>query len=220
MYAFHKLTNAAGPNTVSYVNSDVLTAVFFSTTALNLTPETASTSLLQNTSGGTVCSGTCDVGIGWEYLTLGSTQYGTLNGISAAGFGIFGQSNFGGPSTNLDGADYGILPSNYPGGLGTHINASPLANNFSTFTLQVPQGFSLAEIDRVVFQYGTALTEQSLPGEFVPEPGTVGAFLGGVLRRSGPLQTSPPLQQQCLTFFLSTVAQAPTPAAPELRPAR
>jgi hypothetical protein len=175
-------TNAAGTNSNKYANPDVLTAVFFGTTGLTLTPVSATAPETVDNTGAPVCStGTCDVGTGWEYAT-GFSQYGTMNGISAAGFGIFGNSNFGLPSMNVDGVDYGILPSNYPGTLGTSVNGSPFEVSSVNFTLTVQPGFTLASIDRVVFQYGSALNEDSFVGvRFAPEPSALLLLTGGLI---------------------------------------
>jgi hypothetical protein len=163
----------------------VLTAVFFGT--VNLTGWTANSATAPKTvdqNGNTVCSSSCNVNVGWEFLS-GISQYGAKNGIGAAGFNIFGQSNFGGTSTNIDGIDYGIVSSSFPTPT-TNVNNGPLEKNSVTFDFTVPATFSLTtSIDpsSITFQFGTALSDASTGGTVTttavtPEVGTF--FLAGL----------------------------------------
>jgi len=121
---------------------------------------------------------------GWEYLNLSNDIYGKSSGISAVGFGIFGQSNFSSNHNNLQGISYGLLSkgdktSTTNGGLKNGTN-DPLYKNSLVFTFLTHNGFSLAQLgETVVFQYGSSLSETHVtaydpdPPVATPEPGTM-----------------------------------------------
>ena len=175
------LTNTSAADVL--VPADVLTGVFFDTTH-GLTPVSAALN------GSTVFYGSIqnNVGEGWVYGHPVSAQ-GMNSGISAAGLGIFGDTNFfySPPVTPLDGIDYGILSAgdNSATGNGGVTGGGPLIKNAITFTLSAAAGFDLSELgDSVVFQYGTATTEPTFNGTFqtvtAPVPPTFVLALCGI----------------------------------------
>jgi hypothetical protein len=159
------------------VPGDVLMAVLFNTTSV-LTPVSASLN------GSTVyyASIVGNVGEGWEYKS-GISAQGMNSGISGSGLGGTFDSaspNFFSPAQPpLDGVNYGILSAgdNSATGNGGVTGGGPLIKNSIEFTLTAAAGFSLSELgDKVVFQYGTNLTEPSFDGTVdgtVPEPASV-----------------------------------------------
>ncbi len=193
------LTNTSAADVL--VPADVLTAVFFDIAGVGaLTPNaatlTAGSTVLFDSEGqppGGVVGGE------WAYLSgLVGAPGGATRGISSAGFGLFGPGDrFPGP--NLDGPDspnglnYGLLSAgddpttgNTPVTGGSPGNEVPLIKNsatFELFDLELPPDFSLTQIGNVHFQYGTALSEPSLPPpppQTTPEPGSL-ALLGAAL---------------------------------------
>jgi len=175
-----QVSNTAANGGQRYVDSDVLTAVFFSSQPQSLTPVAATAPQTVDAAGNTLCAGACDVGSHWQYATLNSTPYGLMNGISAALFGVFLQGNFTNIPAKLGGSGYGIVPVSYPGSSGTFLEDSPYDKGSTAFTLLVPQTFTLGNIDRVVFQWGTLFSDPAAEGGFfagpfqdeAPEPGT------------------------------------------------
>jgi hypothetical protein len=155
-------------------DTNILLAVFFDTTHA-LTPVSAALN-----SGSVAYGSFTNVGDGWEYLS-GISAHGKNSGIGAAGYGVFGQSNFSGTSNNLQGSSYGIAGADPTTG-----NASvkdPIFKNSLQFTLTAASGFSLSELgDTVVFQYGTTLTAAHFDGTAaVPEPSSFALLgLGGL----------------------------------------
>jgi hypothetical protein len=177
------LTNTSASDVL--VPSDVLTGVFF-----NVSGNPALTRLSGLLAGGSTVFYDAQgqpvggvIGGEWSYLN-GLSQYSANSGISSAGLGIFGPGNlFPGPDleppTSPDGVQYGLLSAgdNTGTGNGGITGSGGLIKNSAQFTLDnLPAGFTLAFIDRVTFQYGTALTEPSIPGGCidctfqVPEP--------------------------------------------------
>jgi hypothetical protein len=103
------------------------------------------------------------------------------NGISSAGFGIFGDANFGGANLDdpvaVDGLNYGITSDGDDTSTGNAAvtGANPLIKNQVVFLLDgLPDDFVPSEdtILHVRFQYGTNLTEphNNNGGGIVPEP--------------------------------------------------
>jgi hypothetical protein len=131
------------------------------------------------------------VGGEWAYLN-GLSQYGANSGISSSGLGVFGGATF--PGANLagpaavDGVQYGITSAGDNLATG-NAGVTEITKNSVTFLLG---GFSgaLADISSVTFQYGTALTEPSVPGRpgqggSVPEPGSLILLGTGLLGVAG-----------------------------------
>jgi hypothetical protein len=107
---------------------------------------------------------------------------GKYDGIGAAGFGIFG---------GVGGLDYGILPNNscLQGSCGNSGLHGPLIKNSVVVTVAPPTGvtYSLSNINKVVFQYGTSTTSGEpqivVPTgtiRQVPEPASLAAFATGL----------------------------------------
>ena len=120
------------------------------------------------------------VGGEWAYNNTQSV-FGANEGISSAGFGVFGVgdrfpgNNLQGPDS-VNGIQYGITTAfDTPGNDNTGISVG-LIQNQVVFTLDNFTG-SLADISHVSFQYGTALTETNIPGN-VPDSGRTAMLLG------------------------------------------
>lgn len=173
------LTNTSAADVL--VPADILTAVFFDLPG-NPTLTSLSAALA---AGSTVLFGVSDpggvVGGEWAYGTgLSGAPSGATQGISSAGFGLFGGATF--PGTNLqgpaavDGMQYGIVSAgdNPLTGNAPVTGANALIQNSVVFTLgDLPDDFSVDGITHVSFQYGTALTEPNFPPTVVPEPATM-----------------------------------------------
>jgi hypothetical protein len=121
------------------------------------------------------------VGGEWTYNNTQSV-FGANEGISSAGFGVFGVGDRF-PGTNLQGPDsvngiqYGITTAfDTPGNDNTGISSVGLIQNQVVFTLDNFTGTS-ADISNVSFQYGTALTETNIGGH-VPDGGPSAMLLG------------------------------------------
>ena len=155
------------------VNSEVLTAVFFSSGA-TLIPVSATipagSALVYNTYFETQGSD-LPAGGEWAYRSglAGQLPGGGNIGISTAGFGIFGPHDLiGGVDLNgtqaPGGGDFGLIGWN----TSTAGNGyEPLINSHTFFTFAVPGGFNPNEnISNVYLQYGTTLAS-------VPEPTTM-----------------------------------------------
>ena len=184
-----KLTNTAtyDPNDPS----DILTAVFFS---LSGNPTlTANSAVLAPGSAVKGNGGLTDPGgvVGGEWAYASSLSISGANqGTSSAGLGVFGPGNLF-PGSNLegpvspDGIQYGISTAfDTPGNDNGGIAGVGLITNAVVFTLgNVPANLALTDISNVIFQYGTALSEPSIPGipgTLIPEPGTVVLTLTGI----------------------------------------
>jgi len=183
------------------VPSDVLTAVFFDLAGdLALSSQSA---VLKD--GSTVLFGTADpggvVGGEWAYASGISGPGGATHGISSSGFGIFGDATFPGSNlqgpTGIDGLQYGITSLNDDPATGNApvTGSNALIRNAVVFTLGgLPAGFDpFTSVSNVRFQYGTALTDPSIPNmPPVPEPASaallaagLAGFLAWRLRRRG-----------------------------------
>jgi hypothetical protein len=164
-----RLTNSSTVTPETTVDSEVLTGLYFSTQSLNLTPVSAVTSDVDGRSGNTLCPGGCDTGTSWQFQSFNSIQNGA--GISAVGTDGLQQSNFGGGT-----AVYGILPTDAPlGSLGLGSYALKMA----TFTLTVPDTFSLSYVDHVTFVWNTYDPVSPFQDE-APEPGSLFLVAGAV----------------------------------------
>lgn len=166
--------------------SDVLTAIFFNiTNNLNLSPISAILA-----SGSTVLFDSAPSGghVGGEFAYCNSTlsacngmagaPSGAKQGISSAGFGIFGNSNF---STKpdlddplaVDGINYGFTSAgdDPASGNAAVTGENPLIKNSVIFTFGgVPSNFDPSKtISNVSFQYGTDFSEPNI----VAEPGSL-----------------------------------------------
>lgn len=186
------LTNTSTADVL--VPANVLTGVFFSVSG----PSNFSSVSALLTGGSTViydpdgqpAGGV--VGGEWAYATgLSGAPNGATSGISSSGLGLFGVANFpganlAGPSSSVDGLQYGIVSAgdNAATGNGGITGTGGLIRNSVTFTLgNIGANFNLAGITNVSFQYGTALTEPNIPSRGVPEPSTLlllGAGLAGM----------------------------------------
>lgn len=107
---------------------------------------------------------------------------GTSQGISSAGYGLFGNGNLGGSNiTNtvaVGGIDWGIVNSTFVFGSGnTPMQDNPLIKTSATFTFDT-NFTSPILIDDVTFQYGTALTDNHITA---PIPGSLLLLGSGIL---------------------------------------
>jgi len=114
-----------------------------------------------------------DVGAEWAYVEGA--------GISSTGLGVFGPGDRFDTTRDLwkpaspDGLQYGILPDadDPTTGNSSVTGRQPLISDSVVFTFNVADGFSLAQITDVSFQYGTCFDEPNIPNVPVPEPATV-----------------------------------------------
>jgi hypothetical protein len=177
--------------------ANLLTELFFNG-ASGLTPVSAivpAGQLEWNSGASTTLGSALDVGTGWGYAYAGGSGDESLgnnppnnatDGISSAGTGNWiGHSDFGGPSTSLDGAPYGLVPLGFMSTGGTHDGLSngqsdPTFENTVVLTLSGWTG-SLSSIANVSFQYGTVSSNPNLTATLTatPEPTTAGCFLIG-----------------------------------------
>jgi len=166
------LTNTSSADTTKPV--EVLTALFFDSSAdlsglsrLSAALAPGSSVILDRDgqpSGGVV-------GGEWAWKMHGSSARPAY-GISSTGLGLFGPgdlfpgANLAGPESP-GGVNYGIVsagddPTTGNGGIR---NSGGLIKNAVVFRLGgLPGGFALSQIDHVVFQYGTSLSEPSFEG--------------------------------------------------------
>jgi len=163
------------------VPSEVLTALFFDIYGNpSLSPLSAVLGL-----GSIMWFGTTDpggvVGGEWAYASgLSGAPGGAWQGISSAGFGLFGPHDLF-PGTNLqgpdspDGVQYGITSAGDDPLTGNQAvtGKNALIQNSVVFTLgNLPIGFRLGDISNVSFQYGTDLREGSF-SDGTPEPASL-----------------------------------------------
>lgn len=154
------LQSTGGPSTK---NIDLLTALFFNIDNGSLTYVSAEASnLLDIKSNPDQLNAGGDVTPFWDYKS-GINVYGAFNsGIGSTGLGVFS-----GPL--IDGGDYAIVNGVSSGNKINDNNFSPLVDDTLTVFFDIGNGFTLADITGVGFQYGTSL-DSSPP---VPEPGTI-----------------------------------------------
>jgi PEP-CTERM motif-containing protein len=160
--------------------AQVLTAVFFSLDG-NPTLNRLAATLAPGSDvlfGGTAPGGV--VGGEWAYKNaLSGTPGGAAAGISSVGLGLFGPlDRFPGPNLqgpeSPNGLQYGITAAgdNPVTGNTPVTGTNALLRHAVMFTLGLPVGYSLNDVHRVSFQYGTSLSEPNVPGNPVPEPAT------------------------------------------------
>jgi hypothetical protein len=180
-----RLTNTATAGATDG-KSVVLTAVFFDLIPqTTLTPHTA---LLAP--GSIVINGPQPTGgvVGGEWAYAydpdGDLAWGGGQGISSAGFGLFGKANFDGSNlagpVSVDGLQYGIV------GTGSGFTQVPVIQNAVDFTLTWDPNVTIIGVWGVVFQYGSDLVEPHfVPGAGgteppIPEPLTMLGLLSAV----------------------------------------
>ncbi len=162
--------------------SDVLTAVFFTLNA-SLTPTSALLGESLILHGATPPDG--NVGGEWAYEAgLAGAPQGASQGISAVGFGLFGQANFNGealftspPGLQLGGLDAGIVSGSQSDiGSNQKILKTPLIQDRVLFILDsnLPAGSDLSgQVTNVSFQFGTDLALTNLRGALGPAPSEI-----------------------------------------------
>jgi len=132
------------------------------------------------------------VGGEWAYVNhLVGAPFGTDEGISSAGFSLFGSGDLF-PGANLDGpaspngVNYGITSAGDDPltGQSAVTGPNPLIQNSVVFTLAFNTNYVLTaeSISQLNFQYGTALTPTDPNIEIVvPEPGSLTLAAAGIL---------------------------------------
>src|SRR5574341_723836 len=162
------LTNTYSGDTADPIH--VLQALFFDIDGNTvLTPLSASLG-----AGSTVLYGPDGGGdVGGEFAyAAGLSGAPASQGISGAGYDLFGSANFGGPNLAgpeaVNGMGYGLVSAGYAGGGNAAVTGEfPLIHNSVVFTLSGASGLSLDDFSNVSFEYGTSLVAA------VPEPGTL-----------------------------------------------
>jgi hypothetical protein len=181
------------------VPGDILTGVIFSIPGNGLLGKVSATvcaTCSVKNNGGVPGAGG-DVGGEWAYTNVLSGAFVGQQSIYSAGYfdgtATFNANNLQGPAS-VDGIQYGITTTNdTTGNDNGGLSGQGEIINIVEFDLSgLPQGFTLASISGVSFQYGTALTETNYQGDCapgtpncdgrrtVPEPGSL-ALLGAAL---------------------------------------
>jgi hypothetical protein len=151
-----EVKNTAAANWRSYLDTDVLTGVFFGADAQNLTPVSATAPKTVDATGTAVCVMDCDTGVGWEFKALTTPEFGMMNGISAVQWAPLLFSNFAKTGDKLRGTSFGVVPNTYPDANGSLLTESAYAVGSTTLTMTTPDAFTLATIQRVAFLWGTS----------------------------------------------------------------
>jgi hypothetical protein len=167
------------------VPSQVLTAVFFNSPSHPvLTPESAllngSTVLFASQPAGG------NVGGEWAYAS-GLNLYNANQGISSAGFDLFGAANFNGPdldgdAASVNGLGYGITSAGDDPDIGNaQVTGNvPLIHHVVVFTLSGAGDSIVIEDQNFTFQYGTALTDPHITVPLPPSVLLMGSGLMGL----------------------------------------
>ena len=141
-------------------------------------------------SGSVIVNGSGDPSPDWEYAAGISGPDGATQGLSAAGYGLFGSGNFcsgSGCGNQLKGIDWGLVDSAYvPGSGNSSISGRPMIQDTAVFVLSgISDGFDPStEISSVSAQYTASLTGTNLPGvdpPSVPEPASYLLFAAGLV---------------------------------------
>jgi len=172
------LTNTSASDVLN--PTQVLTAVFFNVAGVG--PSAPVSALLDGSTVFFGPNGSGNVDGEWAYASSLAAPAGATEGISSAGFGLFGSANFGGANLQgpvaVGGVQYGITSTgdNTATGNAPVTRGNALIQDSVVFMLSgLPGGFvpSASNITNVSFQYGTALTEPNVPSNPVPEPATM-----------------------------------------------
>jgi hypothetical protein len=151
----------------------VLTGVFFSgADGLNPISATAAAGSKQwSGTNFTAPFSSSVLGTEWAYATSPAPG-GATAGIVSSGYWTPGFGNFASPGDMLDGSAYGLLSAGYAGSDLDGLQNRIYIQDAMIFVLSGFSGNSL-NIGNITFQYGTALSEQAVPGLLVPEPGSI-----------------------------------------------
>jgi hypothetical protein len=159
-------------------NNGVIGALFFSVAG---DPVLTPVSLTLAT-GSSVANGSGDPAPNWQYKSGIVGPLGATQGVSAAGYGVFGPTgNFCtgvGCGSILGGIDWGVVVSSYvPGSGNASINSAAMIQNAAVFVLSgIAEGFDPStSISAISAQYSGALTGPNVaaggqPAAPVPEP--------------------------------------------------
>ena len=216
------LTNTSSSDIT--VQSSILTAIFFD---LEGNPTLTPVSAFVNAGSNVVFFPTNPINVGgeWDYkpeLDPLSTPGGARQGISSAGlsydgfelfngnlaghFPPYNTNNLQGPEA-VDGVQFGIIsPSDDPTtGQSAVTGANAFVDNSVVFTLSgLPGSFTEADISNVSFQYGTSLSEPT-----IPEPGFLLLLSTGMLAIAGYTKLIKRKRKSCLSFFQVISSKAP-----------
>ncbi len=173
------LTNTGSP---AVVPADGLTGLFWnSLTTLSTTGASATitggSSLLNCTGATPTCTPSTNVGGEFAYASSGFPS--PFNqGISSAGFSIFGSGNLNGSNLQdpnaVDGINFALV-NGLAGNANNKITGVPTIDNSVTFVFTGLS--STLDLTNVGFQYGTVLTDPNLK---VAEPGSLALLVSGL----------------------------------------
>jgi len=176
------LTNTVTPHV--YEPADLLSAVLFqfdNATTLTNTNQHVFLSAGSHLTNSVIPS---NVDIGYQFAVVSGTPFGLTGnafGFSSTGIGTFSQSNFKDNSgVSLGGSDYNLTHAGMPlhGSPG-----SPLVDNSLWFKVNAANVMDLSHLDKVAFQFGTAIEDGHIGGHkvFTPEPVTSSLVLGSAI---------------------------------------